>query len=230
MTNAMGRGRAVGVLLLLQLAAGLILPFVLILPINVGSPAYLIPGIDEAARIRAAVLVGFVGAALCLAIAAIAFPIIRRHGESLAIAFVAACTISAALDAVHNSSVMSMLAMAKYAASLPSGDTAHLAAASAVYSARVTAHYSQLVGFAAWLSIFYIVMWRSRLIPRPLAALGLIAVGAQFGGVTLSHYLGYPMQGRLAMPLGPIHAATGIWLVVKGFAKDAAIASDGSKE
>lgn len=217
MATMRGRGRAVGFLLLLQMAAGLILPFVLILPINVGSPDYLSAAANADGRVRASVLVAFIGAVLCIAIASVAFPVFRRYSESLAVAFLAACTASAALDAVHNSSVMAMLAMAKHATELPAGDTAHLSAAAAVYSARIAAHYTQLAGFAAWLLVFYTVMLRSRLIPLPLATLGLIAVSLQFTGVTLFYYLGYPIEGRLAMPLAPVHAATAIWLMVRGF-------------
>ncbi|MBX3296797.1 MAG: DUF4386 domain-containing protein [Acidobacteria bacterium] len=211
------RGRVVGVVLLLQMALGLILPFVLIGPINVGSPGFLVHALSDASAIRAAVLVGFAGAALCVVVSALSFPVIRQHSDTFAIALVSACTVSAALDAVHNGTVMSLLAMAKQAAALPLGDTSHLAAAAAVYSARVTAHYTQLFGFAWWLFVFYAAMFRTRLIPRPIAFIAIIAVAAQFIGVTLSHYLDYPMQGGWALPLAPIHAFSAIWMTVRGF-------------
>lgn len=217
MSTYRSRGRAVGVLLVCQLAAGLILPFVLILRLNVGSPDYLAAAAANGGRVRAAVLVSFLGAALSVAIGAVTFPVIRRYSESLAVALVAACSISAALDAVHGSTVMAMLAMVRNAANVPVGDASHLAAAAAVYSTRVTVHYVQLVAIAGWLSVFYLAMLRWRLVPRPVAALGLAAVVLQFSGVTLAHYVGYPMQGALAYPLAPVHTLTAVWLIVRGF-------------
>lgn len=215
------RGRAVGALLLLQMATGLILPFVFILPINIGSPEFLVPALAESARVRAAVLVAFVGGALCIAIAATIFPVLRRRSETLAVALVASCTVSAALDAVHNGTVMSLLAVAKQAPDFPPGDASLIAMAATAYSARVAAHYAQLVGFAGWLFVFYTAMFRFRLVPRPIAVLGLAAIVFQFSGVTLSHYLGYTIQGIFAMPLAPVHLLTATWLLVKGFDRPA---------
>ena len=89
----------------------------------------------------------------------------------------------------------------------------------AVASARRWAHYTQLIAIGAWIFVFYSSLLRFRLIPRPLAALGLIGIALQFTGVTLSGFLGYNMIGEMAMPMLPIQIAAGLWLIFKGFSE-----------
>lgn len=55
------------------------------------------------------------------------------------------------------------------------------------------------------------------MIPRALAALGIIGVVLQFIGGTLMIYLDYGIIGEMAMPMGPIQIAVAVWLMVKGF-------------
>ena len=55
------------------------------------------------------------------------------------------------------------------------------------------------------------------LIPRALAALGLIGIALQFTGVTLMMFLGYKVIGEMAMPMLPIQIAVAVWLMVRGF-------------
>jgi hypothetical protein len=84
-------------------------------------------------------------------------------------------------------------------------------------AARRWAHYTQLAAIGAWIFLFYSSLWRFRLVPRALAFLGLLGVLLQFTGVTLLTFLGFPQEGRMAMPLGPIHMAVAVWLMVKSF-------------
>jgi hypothetical protein len=169
-------------------------------------------------QIRAAVLLSFAGGALAIAIALTAWPVFRRHSPTLALAYVVACAVSCSLDAVHNSAVMAVLSLSqRFAeASAPNLELYQLLSAMAA-SARKWAHYSQLAGFGAWIFLFYALLWRCALVPRTLAGLGLAGILLQFAGVTLPRFAGYPSVMQLAMPLGPIHLATAVWLIAKGF-------------
>jgi len=89
--------------------------------------------------------------------------------------------------------------------------------ASTVAAARRSAHYTQLLAIGAWMFVFYISLFRFKLIPRVLAAIGLVAVILQFIGVTLSMFVGYRAIGEMAMPLLPIQITVAIWLIIKGF-------------
>jgi len=61
------------------------------------------------------------------------------------------------------------------------------------------------------------VMWRSRLVPRLLAGLGMLATVLQMTGVPLRAVLGLEVVTPLAMRLAPVYLAVAAWLMFKGF-------------
>ena len=228
-TSAKRIGRVIGILLLVQLAAGLMLPLILLRADIIGYPGFLAAAAGSSLVVRSAVFIAFVGAALTVSIAITALPVFRQYSSATALGFLAICAISCSLDVVHNASVMSMLSLSqRYLETSASDAGLYQALGAVVASTRKWAHYTQLVAIAAWLFAFYSSLWRFRLVPRALASLGLIGVLLQFTGVTLLTFLGYSQEGRMAMPLGPIHVAVAIWLMAKGFAGDPATTGVGS--
>jgi hypothetical protein len=220
MHSAKGTGRTIGVLLLLQMACGLVVPFVLWRPLIAGSPAFLIAAAASSFQIRAGVFISFAGGALTVAIAITAWPIIRQYSDRLALCFLVVCAISCTLDAMQNAAVMSMLSVSQQYTRAGTADAALLiGVGSLVATTRRWAHFTQLFGFGAWIFLFYFSLLRFDLVPRALAILGLIGIFLQFTGVTLLAFLGYSQVPQLAMPLAPIHIATGLWLIVKRFKK-----------
>lgn len=218
MRSAKRTGRTIGVLLLLQMVCGLIVPFVLWHPLIVGSPAFLTATAANSLQIRAGVFLSFVGAALTVAIAITAWPIIRRYSETIALWFLVVCAISFTLDALQNATVMSMLSVSQEYSKPGVNDAAVVTALGYLASTtRRWVHYTQLLGFGAWIFLFYLSLLRFALVPRALAILGLVGILLQFTGVTLLAFLGYSSVTVLAMPLAPIHVANGLWLIVKGF-------------
>jgi hypothetical protein len=217
--SAKRSGRVVGLLLLLQLATGLMLPFILLQPSVIGYPAFLTAAAEHSLRVRSAVFIAFVGATLTVSLALAALPVLRRYSSAAALGFLAVCTISCTLDVAHNASVMSMLSLSQRYLEAGASDASGLyqALAAVVATTRKWAHYTQLVAIGAWIFFFYSSLWRFRLVPRALASLGLVGILLQFTGVTLLTFLGYGQEGRLAMPLGPIHLAVAVWLMAKGF-------------
>lgn len=216
--SAKSIGRVTGVLLLLQLAAGLMLPFILLQPGIVGYPAFLAAAAENSLRIRLAVFIAFAGAGLTVGLATTMLPVLRRHSDAVAFGFLGVCAMSCVLDVVHNASVMSMLSLSQRYVDASAPDAAlYHAMGAVVASTRRWAHYTQLVAIAAWIFVFYSSLWRFRLVPRVLASLGLVGILLQFTGVTLFTFLGYRQEVRMAMPLAPIHVALALWLIVKGF-------------
>ncbi len=218
MKSARSTGRTVGVLLLLQLAAALMVPFILLRPLTTGSPGFLTTAADYSFQIRAAVLLFFAGGALTISLGVTAFPVLRRHSHAWALWFLVICAVSFTLDAVHNATVMSMLSLSQqYVSESADALESYRVVGTAVAAARRWAHYSQLVAIGGWIFIFYSALLRFALIPRPLAALGVLGIILQFIGVTLLMYLGYSTVTLLAVPLLPIQITTAVWLMVKGF-------------
>ena len=220
MKSARSIGRTVGILLLLQLAAGLTLPFILMRPIIAGSPGFLTTAAESSFQIRAAVLLAFVGSALTVSLGITALPVFRRYGSATALWFLAICVVSCTLDAVQNAAVMSMLSLSeKYVNGGAAESGLYQVVGAAVASARRWAHAAQLFAIGGWLFIFYSSLLRFALIPRALAAVGVIGVVLQFTGVTLMMLLGYSIIGVMAMPLLPIQITVAVWLMIKGFSE-----------
>ena len=210
----------VGIVLLLQMTCALIVPFVLMDPIVRGYPAFLETAAASSGRIRVGVGVAFIGAALTVYLSVRILPVIRKYSLTVAVWFLAICIVSAALDAVHNASVISMLSVSERFTTSGGGDPHYQAWGAAAGSMRRSAHVVQLVAIGTWMMSFYISLWRFKLVPRILSTLGIVGVISQFTGVTAMMFLGLPSITYLAMPLAPIHAATGIWLIAKGFSMD----------
>ncbi|MBI5266516.1 MAG: DUF4386 domain-containing protein [candidate division Zixibacteria bacterium] len=203
----------------LQMAFGLIVPFVLLQgPLSTAAPGFLVNAAASSLQIRLAVLIAFVGAALTVAIAITAYPVIRRYSQTLALWFLALCTASLVMDAIHNATVLAMLSLSERYTEPGAVDAGLFPAiGAAVRTIRYWAHYTQLIFIGGWIIMFYGILWRYTLIPRALAILGVTGIILQFTGVTLPAYLNYPSVNWMAMPLAPIHLTVAIWLMVKGF-------------
>jgi Domain of unknown function (DUF4386) len=210
-------GRIVGVLLLLHLAGGLIVPFILLHPL-VNPPGFLTGAAGAANQVRAAVLLLFVGSAIAVAIASAAWPVVRRYSSAMACWLLALAAASFSLQAVDNAHILSMLSLSQeYAKAGAANSEAFQALAIVVGSARKWAHYSFLLVVGSWILVFYSLLYRFRLVPRALAGFGAVASVLQITGVSLRGLLGYPPETRLAMPLAPAYVALAVWLIVKGF-------------
>ena len=218
MTTAKIAGRTVAALLLAQMLVSPIVNFVLLLP-NFKPPGFLEQAPVHATTIGIAALLGIGAGALSVAIAIAAWPVFRRHGETIALALFAAGIASLVANVVEQSHLLSMLSLAKTYAAANGADAdvfrrigAHAAAA------RYTAHLIGLVGGGAFAFVFYGASFRFALVPRWLAGLGMIAALLEIVAVSLP-FFGEPIVFVLLAPLGLCHLALMIWLFVRGFAE-----------
>lgn len=202
----------------LQIAFGLILPFVLIQgPLSLAPPGFLVNAAPSSLQIRLAVLMAFAGGALTVGIAITAYPVIRRYSQTMALWFLALCVVSLVMEAIHNTTVLGMLSLSQRYIEAGATDAGPFVAVSAVVrSIRYWAHYTQLLFIGGWILMFYCILFRYALVPRGLAVLGLMGIILQSTGVTFSGFLGYPMIPWMAYPLAPIQLAVAIWLMAKG--------------
>ncbi len=215
--SAKSVGRIVGVLLLVHVAAGLTVPFIL-LDRLVAPPGFLASAAGAPNQVRAAVLLLFVGSAVPVGIAIAAWPVFRRYSSAMGLWLLALGVAVFSLQAVDNARILSMLSLSQeYAKAGAAKLELFQALAVVVASARKWAHYTFLLVVASWIFLLYSLLYRSRFVPRALAALGLVASMLQIPGVTLRALFGYPPEMRLAMPLGPAYVALAVWLLVRGF-------------
>lgn len=215
MRTAKSTGRIVGVLLFVQLV-GLTLAFILLLPM--GTLAFLENAAGLSFQIRAAVLLLFASGAVTIGIAITGFPVFREYSHRMALWFLALSIIWFAMQAVDNIHILSMLSLSRqYAEGGALNSELFRVLAASVRSTRVWAHYTELLVIDIWFFLFYGLLFRFSLIPRPLAGFGLIMVIVHALAIPLPMFIGYSRVMLLAYSLALSYLAIGTWLVVKGF-------------
>jgi hypothetical protein len=101
----------------------------------------------------------------------------------------------------------------------PAGGPAELfqTPAAAVGSTRRWAHFTELLVIDCWIFLLYSVLYRFRLVPRSLAAFGLMTVMLHFTGIPLPGFLGYSIVTLMGVPMALGHVTLAIWLLTRGF-------------
>ena len=195
------------------------------------DPRYLLGGgaADNGASLGALLelilIVANIGSAVVL------YPVVKRVSEILALGFVTARVIESAFIAVGILSVLSLMTLRQEAAA--GADAGSLLAVGqslvAVQSWTFLLGPGFVVGIGNGLILGYL-MYRSGLVPRRLALLGLIAgpvLLARFMGILFGVFEpGSVLGGLMVVPEFIWELAFGIWLIVKGFNPSAAILSE----
>ncbi|MFL6299557.1 MAG: DUF4386 domain-containing protein [Terriglobales bacterium] len=218
-SSAKDVGKTVGVLLLLHLTAGLMVPFMMLHTL-VSPPGFLASAAAIPNQVRAAVFLLFFGSALAIGIAAAAWSVFRRYSSAMALWLLALAIASFTLQAVDNAHLLSMLSLSQqYSEAGPAKTELFQSLALIVGAARKWSHYSFLLVIGSWIFLLYSLLYLYRLVPRWLAVFGLLGAVGQIAGVTLRGLWGFPPETRLAMPLAPAYICLAVWLIVKGFAE-----------
>jgi hypothetical protein len=213
-TRARHSGRTMGVLLFVQLV-GLILPFVLLVPVT--TPGFLEVAAGIANQIEVAVFLLFANSIITISISLVLFPFIRTHSEALALGFVALSVIWFSAQALDNVHILSMLSLSQqYAKDATANVDAFETLGTAVRASRRWAHYTELLIIDAWFFAFYGLLLRCSLVPRPLAALGIAMAVVHATAIPLPVFVGYAGMPMLGISLAVSHVAVASWLVLKG--------------
>lgn len=215
MRTAKSIGRIIGSLLFVQLV-GLILPFILLMPIT--TSGFLENAAGIASQIKVAVFLLFANGALTIGIAIAAFPVFREYSYRMALWFLAFSIIWFSMQAVDNAHILSMLSLSQqYGEGGASQSELFGVLGAAARSTRKWVHYTELLVIDTWFFVFYGSLFRFALVPRVLAGFGLIAVIVHTTAIPLPMFVGYSSVPLLGVSLALSHLALGTWLVVKGF-------------
>ena len=216
MRSAKSVGRFIGVLLVVQLS-GLIVPFVLLHPLTTGPRDFLANAAGASLQIRVAVFFLFANCALTIGITVAALPVFRQHSEAMALWLLAASVIMFALQAVDNVHILSMLSLSQQYAQAGGPNELFQTLAAMVGSTRRWVHFTELLLIDSWIFLLYSVLYRFALVPRALAAFGLLTVMLHFTGIPLPAFLGYSIVTLMGVTMGLSHLALSLWLMVRGF-------------
>jgi Domain of unknown function (DUF4386) len=207
------------------------IPAALMLAPILTDPAYILgPGADE--QIRLACLLDLVNALAAVGSAVAVFSVIRRHHEGLALGFVSTRMFEAATIVVG---IVSLLAVVTIREAGP---------ATATDGSSLVAVGQGLVGVRDWTFVigpglmpgfnalmFATVLYRSRLVPRAIPALGLVGapllIASATGMILGLHDATSAFAVIATAPIFVWELAIGLWMTCKGFDHDAVMPARG---
>lgn len=221
MTISRTAGRVAGLFLLVQLVTGLILPYILLLPISTPAGAFLDNAALMAGTVRLSALMLFVGGAAALAVAVLIWPAVRERHPRLGLWLLALAVMNFTLQLIENAHWLSLLSMSEAYASAGQTDPGIFRALALIaHSWFRWVHYSHILVVVAWLFTLYLLIHRGALAPRPIAAFGMGTALLHFIGIILPAFGGYrmPYPDLFGAPLGLVTLVLALWLMVRGFA------------
>jgi hypothetical protein len=185
------------------------------------NPEYVL-GADHDTRVAIGALLEVLLAVAGIATAVVIFPIVKRVNESVALGYIATRTVESILILVGVLCVMSVVALRQDVVGIDESgaitDTAR--ALLAVHDQTSLLGPQFCAGLGNGILLGYL-MWRSRLLPRPMVMIGLVGgplallagIGVLLGAWDMTS--GLPVA--LTAPEAIWELSLSIWLLVKGF-------------
>ena len=175
-------------------------------------------------RVLVSALLSFVGACGSAGIAIALYPVLRRFNEGLALGAVGFRLIEAVFYTVGTLCLLTLFALSQLSAGAvgPAATTAQTLGQLLLTAKDLAGFVLGVLAFCIGGGMYYVVFYRTRLIPRWLSAWGLVALVLLFAAVITTLFDGtpYSVSGNLvflAIPLALQEMVLAVWLIVKGF-------------
>lgn len=168
------------------------------------------------------IVAAFAGAGIAVSL----YPVLKRHGEALALGSVGFRLLEGAFYLLAATGTL-LLLRAGQDATAGSGIPPYLQTSGALLrTLKDQAGLTGVLAFYLGASMYYCLFYRSRLIPRWLSGWGLAgtALGALAGLLVLFRVTGYMSAAQVALnlPIAVNEMVLAIWLLVRGFDSSAA--------
>lgn len=208
-------GRAIGALLLVQIAVGLWINFGLLDPVF-AAPGFLHNAAAHGTRMGAAALLGMLGSGLSLLLLALFWPYARAASPVLARMYATVLVAGFVLSAIEHAASLSMLSLSQAFAQHGADNEALFEGLRGVVAAqRNWVHYiDKLVGGAALL-LMHALLLRGRLLPALLPVAGIGVCALQLAAV-LHPFFGEDVPLAWLAPLALVQLLLALWLLVRG--------------
>jgi hypothetical protein len=189
------------------------------------APAFLASAGDHRAALAGSALLAFVQGVAIVAVAVLMYPVLRRHRQQrLAIAYLALKAVEFAATLLYVAVPLVVLRLSdRVGDGTLSPSTARQLAGlfPAQHEVSIVLMYL-VVSFGGW--ALAVAMWRARLVPRPIAVLGVVGYPALFVGCVLTAFgVGDVLHGPGSVALAPgglFELVMPLWLIAKGFRTD----------
>jgi len=151
------------------------------------------------------------------------FPILENHGKRTALVYLAAIVVQVVLLDIGVLFLVMLVPLAQIAAEAGAAGAAWAPGLGSLLTEANTIAYNVGQATLAFGGIFLcVLLFRTRLIPRGLAALGIVGYVLHAAGSS-SELFGVPLSLYLLIPGALFEIGIAFWLIVKGF-QPAAIA------
>ena len=185
---------------------------------SLGSPDFLVDIAANDSKIIQGMLLEVVWALAVLCIPILAFPVLKKYDEGLALGFVGFRSIEAVSVMVHSIFLLPLLSLShEYVIAGAPVDSIFLTLGGLLLDAREGAFLigSGFIWSLSALILNYILI-QSKLVPRWLSAWGLIG-GTLSLAAYLSQAFSMPLSDWLFFPIALQEMVFAVWLIVKGF-------------
>lgn len=231
MKSSKTTARIVGVLLIVETAASLLSNGFTGSTLN--APDYLVQLAAHQSQVTIGVLLKFVAALGSTGIAIALYPVLRKHSEGLALGSVAFRIIEGVFYLIAALSLAALLSLSQeyVSAGSPVASTYQILGTWTLAVRTWAAFVFGVIPYCLGASMYYYVLYRSRLIPRWLSGWGLVGLAMLFSMVVLIAF-GQKPEGMtlvLAAPIGVQEMVLAVWLILKGF-NPSATASRSTKQ
>lgn len=222
------RGAAIVGILFILATVSAILGHIFYQPI-LSSPDYLIDGAAHANQVILGALMELVLVCTAIGTAIGLFPVLRPYGERIALSHLCFRFLEAIVIAVGVVAVLSLLTLSQEYAAAGSPDAAAYRVSGTLLHAvyKWTSALGPLLFLGINTFMYSSLLYKSKLVPRPLSIMGLIGAVLVFcyGLLVIT---GATAQGTapfisLALPIAAYEMILAGWLIVKGFAPVTAI-------
>jgi hypothetical protein len=211
--------RVAGVLFICATAASLV-DRALLSPV-LSSPDYLAAIVANQDRVTAGAFFQVIAGLTSAGIAVALYPVLRRRAESLALGSVGLRFVEGALYIVGAIGTLLLVNLSRLAAAGTEASSSAATTGALLLALRDRASMTGILAFYLGGTIYYVIFFRSRLIPRWLSGwgiagttLGLTAALLVFFGVT---DMFSTLQVALNVPIGLNELVLAAWLLVRGF-------------
>ena len=213
----------VGILFIICTIASILGPS---LAIAANSPDYLTQLAGSPNQIIAAALIEFIWAATGAGIAIGLYPILKKYNEALALGSVCFRVVEGVFILVSTLSLLSLLTLSSEFIVGGATDAPYQAIGAVLLALRDQSF--NVIGFMAFgfgAMMYYLVLYRSKLIPRWLSVWGVLGATLSLAATVLAsftHQIGMASVNTiLNAPIGLQELVFAVWLIAKGFNQDA---------
>lgn len=150
-----------------------------------------------------------------------AFPVLRKHSETLAIGYVVFRLFEAVLFVLVDITKLALIKVSELYLSADANTASlieNIGATIQGWNEWAWVFYVFIFGFGAL--IFYTALYRSKLLPRWISIWGLVAIGLMMTSAVLAMFavdLPDAVFGLLVVPIALQEMVMAVWLIMKGF-------------